>query len=393
MKNFYKNFTCLLLLLSAGTFLTAQTLPFKTLMQELKTLQKQLVPDKRVAILDIEIKDTLQPKVVISGQTDLPDAKAAVIRFLNEKQVSFIDSVRLLPDAAVGDETWALATLSVSNLRAIPDHVSELVSQVLMGTPLKVLDCNEKWCRVQTPEYYIGWMDTSGFQRISPKELDRWKASDRYLFTGLTGNVFDAPGKKGEVVSDLVAGDLFEVEGVSGKFLKIRIPDGRAGFVRKADCIPFDKWINLEPGASATSSLARQMMGFPYLWGGASGKGADCSGFVKQVFYMQGVILARDASQQARYGEKIDFTNISNLQTGDLLFFGRDAQHITHVGIYLEKGNFIHASGRVHISSLDPNDPKYVPSRNCVAARRVLTSLDSEGIARVKNHPWYSVQP
>ncbi len=393
MRNIFTKIGFLLVLLGVCNLAPAQTSSFKTLMLEMKTLQKQLVPDKRVAILDIEIKDTLQPKVVVSGQTDLPDAKSAVIRFLNEKKVSFIDSVRLLPDAAVGDETWALATLSVSNLRAIPDHVSELVSQVLMGTPLKVLDCNEKWCRVQTPEYYIGWMDTSGFQRISPKELDRWKASDRYLFTGLTGNVFDAPGKKGEIVSDLVAGDLFEVEEVSGKFLKIRIPDGRTGFVRKAGCFPFGKWISTEPNASATASLARQMMGFPYLWGGASGKGADCSGFVKQVFYMQGVILARDASQQARYGEPVDFSNTGNLQTGDLLFFGRDAQHITHVGIYLEKGNFIHASGRVHISSLDPNDPKYVPSRNCVAARRVLTSLDSEGIARVKNHPWYCMQP
>lgn len=393
MRNIFTKIGFLLVLLGVCNLAPAQTSSFKTLMLEMKTLQKQLVPDKRVAILDIEIKDTLQPKVIVSGQTDLPDAKAAVIRFLNEKKVSFIDSVRLLPDAAVGDETWALATLSVSNLRVIPDHVSELVSQVMMGTPLKVLDCNEKWCRVQTPEYYIGWMDTSGFQRITQKELDRWKASNRYLFNSISGNVYDAPGKRGEVVSDLVQGDLFEVEEVSGRYLKINIPDGRTGYIRKADCIPFDKWINLEPGAQATSSLARQMMGFPYLWGGTSVKAADCSGFVKQVYYMQGVILARDASQQARYGEVVDFNNRNNLQGGDLLFFGRDAQHITHVGIYLEKGYFIHASGRVHISSLDPGDPKFIPSRKLVAARRVLTSLDSEGIVRVKNHPWYCTQP
>lgn len=392
MRNNYKKTSCLLLFLCASAMVMAQTSSFKTLLLELQSLQKQLVPDKRVAILEIEIKDTLQPVVVVSGETDLPEAKLQIIRFLNEKQISFIDSVRLLPDAAVGDETWALATLSVSNLRAIPDHVSELVSQVMMGTPLKVLDCNEKWCRVQTPEYYIGWMDTSGFQRITQKELDRWKASNRYLFNSISGNVYDAPGKRGEVVSDLVQGDLFEVEEVSGRFLKIKIPDGRTGYVRKADCIPFDHWINLEPGAQATSSLARQMMGFPYLWGGTSVKAADCSGFVKQVYYMQGVILARDASQQARYGEAVDFNNRNNLQTGDLLFFGRDAQHITHVGIYLEKGNFIHASGRVHISSLDPNDPKYVSSRKNVAACRVFNSLNAEGIVRVKDHPWYVIK-
>lgn len=382
-----------MLLVFAGTFLTAQPLPFETLLLELQSLQKQLVPDKRVAILEIEIKDTLQPVVVVSGETNLPDAKLQIIRFLNDNKISFVDSLKLLPDAALGEETWALATLSVSNLRSIPDHVSELVSQVMMGTPLKVLDCNEKWCRVQTPEYYIGWMDISGFQRITQKELDRWKASNRYLFNSISGIVYDASGKRGEVVSDLVQGDLFEVEEVSGRFLKIKIPDGRTGYVRKADCIPFDQWINLEPGALATSSLARQMMGFPYLWGGTSVKAVDCSGFVKQVYYMQGVILARDASQQARCGEAVDFSNRNNLQSGDLLFFGRDAQHITHVGIYLGNGNFIHASGRVHISSLDPSDPKYVPSRKNVAARRVFNSLNAEGIVRVKDHPWYCTQP
>lgn len=392
MKNFYKNFTCLLLLLSAGTFLTAQTLPFKTLLQELHSLQKQHVPDKRVAILEIEIKDTLQPVVVVSGETNLPEAKAQIIQFLTDKKLSFIDSIRLLPESKLGDKTWALAALSVSNLRTKPDHASELASQVMMGTPLKVLDCNEKWCRVQTPEHYIGWMDSSGFERVSEKELDRWKASNRYLFNTMSGNVYDAPGKRGEVVSDLVQGDLFEVEEVSGRFLKIKIPDGRTGYVRKAGCIPFDEWSNSVPGAPAVLSVARQMMGFPYLWGGTSVKAADCSGFVKQVYYMQGVVLARDASQQARYGEAVDFSNTNNLQPGDLLFFGRDAQHISHVGIYLGNGNFIHASGRVHISSLDPNDPKYVPSRKNVAARRVLTSLNSEGIVRVKDHPWYAIK-
>ncbi len=393
MRKFFTKPAFLALLIVASVMVQAQTTNFKSLMQELQSLEKQFVPDKRVAIFDVRIKDTLKPIVVLSGQTDLPEAKAEVIRLMNSHRMSFIDSLQLLPDASLGNETWALVTLSVSNLRAIPDHVSELVSQVLMGTPLKVLECNEKWCRVQTPEYYIGWMDTSGFERFSAKELERWKASNRYFFNSMTGIVFDSPGKKGEIVSDLVAGNLFEVEEVKGKYLKIRIPDGRTGFVRKSDCIPFEKWINIEPDASATSTLARQMMGFPYLWGGASGKGADCSGFVKQVFYMQGIILARDASQQARYGERINFTNMGNLQTGDLLFFGRDDQHITHVGIYLEKGYFIHASGRVHISSLDPGDPKFIPSRKLVAARRVLTSLDSEGIVRVKNHPWYCTQP
>jgi Cell wall-associated hydrolases (invasion-associated proteins) len=294
---------------------------------------------------------------------------------------------------SLGDKTWALSSLSVSNLRALPDDASELVSQTLMGIPLKVLDFNDNWYQVQTPEHYIGWMDSGGLQVFSEKEMEYWKKSDRYLYYHLSGYAFDAPTLKGNVVTDLVLGDLFEVESTIKRFLKIKIPDGRIGYVRKADCISFDDWSCSQPNVQSVLLFARQMMGSPYLWGGASSKAVDCSGFVKLVYYTQGIILARDASQQARFGESIDFSNRNNLQPGDLLFFGSSAQHISHEGIYLGKGDFIHSSGRVHISSIDPGDPKYVPARHNVAARRILNSLNTEGIVRVKDHPWYTIQP
>ncbi len=382
-----------MLLIYAGTMVTAQTMSYKTLSQELQSLQKQLVPDKRVAILEIELKDTLQPILVLMGETDLPEAKAQITRFLTDKKVLFVDSVRLLPDASLGNKTWALATLSVSNIRALPDDASELVSQALMGTPLKILDYNNKFYRIQTPDQYIGWMDVSGLQLFTLEEIDQWKKSGRCLFTSMTGFVYDAPRKKGEVVSDLVVGDLFEVESTVRGYVKIRIPDGRSGFVRKSDCISFEDWCETTPDVKIIMSVARKQLGSPYLWGGASSKSADCSGFVKLAYYTQGIILARDASQQARYGETIDYSTIDNLQTGDLLFFGRNAAHITHVGIYLGKGNFIHDSGRVQISSIDPADSKYSPARKSQAARRILNSLNTEGIVRVKDHPWYNLNP
>jgi hypothetical protein len=393
MMLFLKKFGCLILLLFAGTLLMAQSIPFKTLSEELQSLQKQLVPDKRVAILDIEIKDTLQQVLVVSGETDLPEAKAQIIQFLTDKKIPFIDSLRLLPDAVLGDKTWALATLSVSNIRALPDDASELVSQALMGTPLRVLDYNNKFYRVQTPDQYIGWLDASGLQLFTEKELDRWKGTKRFLFTSMSGYAYAAPRKKVEVVSDLVIGDLFEVEATVRGFLKIRLPDGRRGYVRKSHCISFEDWSNTDPKVSSIVSVARNMMGSPYLWGGASSKANDCSGFVKVAYYSQGIILARDASQQAKYGEPVDFSKIDNLQPGDLLFFGRDERHITHTGIYLRNGDFIHSSGRVLISSIDPDDPKYSPTRKSQAARRVMHSLNTEGIVRVKDHPWYINKP
>jgi gamma-D-glutamyl-L-lysine dipeptidyl-peptidase len=289
--------------------------------------------------------------------------------------------------------TWGLATLSVSNLRALPDHASELVSQVLMGTPLKILERNDKWYRVQTPEQYHGWMDAGGLQKFTVKEIGYWKKSDRYLYNRLSGYVYNAPGNKAEAVSDLVLGDLFEVESIDKDLLKIKIPDGRIGYVRKAECISYHDWSGLELNVQSLITVAGQMMGSPYLWGGTSSKAVDCSGFVKLVYYSQGIILARDASQQARYGEPVDFSNMNNLQPGDLLFFGSSAQRISHVGIYMGRGDFIHSSGRVQISSLVPGDPKYDVNRINLAARRIVNSMDSEGIARAKSHPWYTVKP
>jgi gamma-D-glutamyl-L-lysine dipeptidyl-peptidase len=383
----------LFLFLCAATIMMAQTLSFKILSQELQTLQKQLVPDRRVAILKIELKDTLNPSIVVSGETDLPNAKVQIIQMLSDKKILFVDSLRLLPDLSLGDKTWALTTLSVSNMRYQPDDISELVSQTMMGTPLKVLDFNGKWYRVQTPEHYIGWMDTAGLQRVTQKELVSWKGSNRYLFNCMSGYAYSSPGKKGEVVTDLVLDDLFEVEAKVKGFLKIKIPDGRTAYVRKKECISWKEWSSQQPNGKSILTVPRKMMGTPYMWGGTSVKATDCSGFVKLAYYAQGIILARDASQQARYGEPIDFSNMNNLQPGDLLFFGYSAQQISHVGIYLGKGYFIHSSGRVHISSIVPSDPKYNINRKNVAACRILNSQNTEGIVRVKDHPWYNLQP
>jgi uncharacterized protein YgiM (DUF1202 family) len=385
-------FILMILILLSGTYIKAQNMSIKTLTQEIQSMKKELVPDKRVAILNIELMDTLQPAIVLSGETNLPAAKEKITRFLKDKNISFIDSIRLLPDASVGDKTWALATLSASNLRSNPGHAAELVSQALMGTPMKVLDVKNGWVQVQTPEYYIGWMESIQLQRFNPKEMNDWGKADRYIFNELSGYAYDAPNEKAHVVSDLVLGDLFEVVSVAKNYLKIRIPDGRSGYVLQKQCKSFKEWSETEPRAQSILSVAERMTGTPYLWGGSSSKAVDCSGLVKVAFYSQGIVLARDASQQARYGEPVDFNNIDNLKAGDLLFFGPSAKRVVHVGIYIGAGVFINSSGRVQTDSIIPKDPKYKVSRNLVGACRVLNSLNTEGIIRVKDHPWYSLQ-
>ena len=390
-QSFYQIGLKILLLLLVSSVSVAQTPNFRVLQSELQAIQKQLVPDKRVAILDILLKDTTQAIVLVKGKTDLPEGKRLIIQLLKEKQIQFSDSIQLLPDSDLGGKVWGLVTLSVINLRSQPDHAAEMVSQALMGTPLKVLESLNGWYYVQTPDQYLGWMEGNGLVSFTSDELDRWKKSNRFVFNRINGVALDLPNRKGTIVSDLVLGDLFEVEAEVKGFLKIRLPDRRTGFVRKSECLSWQEWTTRKPDVQSMISIARQMLGTPYLWGGTSSKGVDCSGFTKNSYYSQGIILARDASQQARYGEHPDFNKMETLQSGDLLFFGRNAQRVTHVGLYMGNGKFIHSSGLVRINSLDPNDPVFneTLSKKLVASGRILNSLNTEGISLVKDHPWY----
>lgn len=384
-----------ILVFYAGLFAQAQNSSFKNLIVEFQVIQKQLAPDKRVAILDISLKDTLQSVVVVKGKTDLPEGKKQIIQLLKEKQIQFTDSIQLLPDSVLGGKVWGLVTLSVINLRSQPDHAAEMVSQALMGTPLKVLESLNGWYHVQTPDLYLGWMEGNGLVSFTSDELDRWKKSNRYVFNRINGKALDTPNRKGMAVTDLVLGDLFEVVAEVKGFLKIRLPDKRTGFVKKSECLSWQEWTTRKPDIQAMISIARQMLGTPYLWGGTSSKGVDCSGFTKNSYYSQGIILTRDASQQVRYGEHPDFNKIETLQPGDLLFFGRNAQRVTHVGLYMGNGKFIHSSGLVRINSLDPNDPVFNETlrKKLVASGRILNSLNTEGIVMVKDHPWYNSLP
>ena len=143
-------------------------------------------------------------------------------------------------------------------------------------------------------------------------------------------------------------------------------------------------------------------MGIPYLWGGTSIKGMDCSGFTKTSYLLNGIVLPRDASQQALVGDKVDILEndtlsiskaLKNLKPGDHLFFAADKRNrrVTHTAIYIGNGDFIQAAGLVRINSMISGSKNYddFQSRTLVGARRVLTAIGDPEITRIDKHPYY----
>jgi cell wall-associated NlpC family hydrolase len=157
---------------------------------------------------------------------------------------------------------------------------------------------------------------------------------------------------------------VFLQKSVIGSWQEVETPDGRTGYIEKNS---LKKYINPDtsklPKRQDVVDQAKKMMGIPYLWGGHSTKGLDCSGFTSTVFRSLGYQLPRDANMQVELGQEIIPTDdYSNILPGDLIFFGPE-NRITHVGICLGGGHFIHASGDVHINSLDEQDARFNEDR------------------------------
>lgn len=267
--------------------------------------------------------------------------------------------------AAHGQETWAIVNVSVCNTRAAADYDAGMESQALLGMPVRVLGTQDEWTRIQTPEGYEHWTLSAAIQPMSRQAVTTWNRSPQVVVTALWGSVYGQPSRQAQTVGDVVAGNRLQLTGSRGRFYRVAYPDGRTGYLPKSDAMPLDRWRRqLDNRPEAILRTAHRLMGLPYMWGGTSPKGVDCSGFVRTVLMMHDIIIPRNASQQARCGQRLEIGDFSDLQPGDLLFFGRKAQdgrpeRVLHVAFYLGGKRFIHALGCVRIGSFDPADPLY----------------------------------
>ena len=331
----------------------------------------------------------------------------AAAQYDEVKEIRISDEVLKLPP------TKAVVELSANLMREEPRYGAELGDQALMGTIVEVLEKQEDWVKIKSPEPYTAWVDGRGLVMMSDKEIADYLEAPKYICTVPMTHVYEEPSLKSRIVSEFVLGDLARImyktithskgslkgyeEGravLTKKFVGVVLPSGKTGYVPAKDVAVFYKWAKEKKARSADESAFRsdivetamKFLGVPYMWGGTSIKNVDCSGLSRSVFFANGILLPRNASQQGMIGENLPFFNTdgtvnwSYLLPGDLVFWGREATasapaKATHVGIYIGDGRFIHSSFMVRINSLDSSAPDFY-DRRPLCARRVVGQID-----------------
>jgi len=279
------------------------------------------------------------------------------------------------------EKKYAVVDFSVSYLRQQPDYESPLETQELMGTVVEVLATDSYWVQVKSPQPYVAWCTNKGLAMMDGKEIEAYEAAPKYICVEKYAAVLSAPDLRSEPLSDLVMGNVLRKAEENGKavkskgFLKVVMPSGKTGWVKKSALVDYGLWeVFCDKSADSIISLAKRFIGVPYLWGGMSPKGFDCSGLVRFCYMMNGVSLPRNASQQILLGEDAP---LDSLLPGDLLFFGRidenGKERVSHVGMYIGDGHFIHSSHLVRINSMRKEDPDcYENMHKLLRARRIL---------------------
>ncbi len=363
-------------------------------------IQKEYAPDKRAIYFNLQLKGD-------SARLE-STSKEALSQF--ERVRPAASSVKftavLLPAKELNGFEYGVANLSVCNNRAHPQNAAELMTQMLLGTPVKVFKKQGGFYLVQTPDGYLSWTDGGAIGLMDKTRFEAWQKASKVVFVADYGHSYSEANTSSKRVSDLVSGNILQLLGQEKDFYKIGYPDGRIAYLPQAQAKLYSQWISRpNPNADAILATAQTLLGVPYLWGGTSIKGVDCSGFTKTAYFLNGIVIPRDASQQALVGDPVDVLendNISitkclnNLQPGDLLFFsaakrrGVNGGRVTHTAIYMGNGQFIQSAGMVKINSLVPTAADYdAQSTTLVGARRLLNEIGKPEITRIDQHDWY----
>ncbi len=272
-----------------------------------------------------------------------------------------------------------VVVIPVANMYAAPSDQSAVVSQTIYGSNVILLTARGEWSRIQTADRYKGW--------IPSRHLRLVQSGAGYATAGVTvqveslfANVYHEPDVTRhkpvltipfEARLEVIPVDESAARKTAAKeshdgWVQVRLPDKRTAWIQSSDVASDVKPLSIPESIT----LAKRFLGLPYLWGGTSSFGFDCSGFTQMLVRARGINLPRDADKQAAWTGVIPVER-KDLQPGDLLFFGSSPRNIDHTGMYIGDGQFIQDTTEGHpvvqISRLD--DQPW--TRLLVASRRV----------------------
>lgn len=246
---------------------------------------------------------------------------------------------------------YGICTISIAPLRREAHDASEMVSQVLYGEYFKIIESRAKWSKIRMAhDSYEGWIDNKQFTEIDSEQyhaLDKGKAiyqTDLIAYATHHNNT----------LSILTMGALLS----------------SASLLQDQVVLPVKETENTR---SIIIKNALCLLNSPYLWGGRSPLGIDCSGFTQLVYRLANVKLERDASQQATQGEVLSF--IEEAENGDLAFFDNNEGKIIHVGIIINDNYIIHAHGKVRIDMMDQSGIFNLESKKHTHKLRVIKKI------------------
>jgi gamma-D-glutamyl-L-lysine dipeptidyl-peptidase len=225
----------------------------------------------------------------------------------------------------------AIVRRDVADVRAMPSEDSELVDQAHHGENVAVLGEKDAWRYVQGADQYFGWAHLDDLAVFTGY-------AEKHVVAVLLADVRDAPRADAELIARLPAGTSVPKSTASPDgWREVHFgPGWRTGFVARTDLVDIRELPHRYPTADDYLKTAESFIGIPYLWGGTTALGLDCSGLVQQVYRLNGVALPRDADQQAMLGRRVE-----KARAGDLMFFGADS--VTHVALATNATEFIHA--------------------------------------------------
>ncbi len=327
--------------------------------EALHRLRQTQFADERETIFEVRASRS-GTQVALAGQVLTAQQRQSAERAVPaDGGVSSQDVQVLLTDVT----PWTLVNCPVTDLRREPRPSAERLSQALLGELMRVLEQREGWARVLMEEAgYLGWIDSQAlYAPCSSCEAQAYRAACDCVVAATFAPLYDAP--EGEMVTKVPFGVKVAAIGTQGQWASLRLPDGTLGWVAQGDLLPLaERPRPDEAGIDQALKVIRGFVGTPYLWGGRTPFGFDCSGFAQAFWGFMGVVIPRDADQQFVGGVPV----AGAPQPGDLLYFGgsgADAHRsISHVAISLGGSEVIHANGatgNVAYNSLDPEQPRY----------------------------------